>query len=445
MKLTFLGAVEEVTGSKYLVEHEGTKILVDCGLFQGEQELTQHNWDKFPIQPSSIDAVIITHPHIDHAGYIPVLVNKGFSGPIYCSHPAKAVCTIALIDSGRVHEAEAKKGTTNHARPLYTEEDAERALSFFHSVDYDTAFSVGSLTVTLIRSGHILGASFVIITDGNTTLTFSGDLGRPNQLIMPAPPHLTHTDFLVLESTYGNKRHQDDDPITKLSQTINTTIQRGGVVVIPAFAIDRTQEILYSLYQLKQKNAIPDVPIFLDSPMAIKITQLYCDFTQEHKLSRATCDTIAQLAIPTKTVEESKQINFIDHNAIIIAGSGMASGGRVLRHLQHYISDSKNTVLLVGYQAEGTTGRALLDGASTITINDQIYDVHAEIRMIETLSAHADYQEILDWLSHFKNEPKKIFITHGERAAALSLQKKIEDRFGWNAVVPKYLESFDLA
>lgn len=447
MKITFFGAVEEVTGSRYLIETEDIKMLVDCGLFQGDKATTARNWDTFPIDPHSIDAVIVTHAHIDHTGYIPVLVKNGFMGKVYCSKGTFALSAILLVDSGNIMEERAKKSHKDSSPkpPLYTAQEALASLSSFEVVDYNTVFNIGkSLKVTLIRSGHILGSSFAIVSDGKQTVTFSGDLGRPDDLIMKAPTHLKQTDFLVLESTYGNRIHEQGDPIKMLGEIIQETVKKGGVIIIPAFAVGRTQLILYCLYQLKEKNAIPNIPIFLDSPMAIKVTDLYCNFNDEHTISPSHCNAIFHVATYTPSVEESKQIDRINGSAIIVAGSGMADGGRMLHHFQHRISDAKNTIVFVGYQAVGTEGRALVDGAKELEIFGKLYEVHAQIKTIGSLSAHADSDEILEWLGYFESSPKKVFITHGEVESAQSLKKKIEDRFGWSVLIPKYLDSFDL-
>jgi metallo-beta-lactamase family protein len=452
MKITFLGAVEEVTGSRYLVEHATIKILVDCGMFQGPREIAQRNVEPFPVDPKSIDAIVLTHAHIDHTGYIPALVKNGFTGKIYCSKGTYALCSLLLVDSGSLQEGEAKninrRGGPDHppAVALYTAQDAENSLQFFKPIDYDTVINIGgSFKITLIRSGHILGSAFVIVSDGKQKLTFSGDLGRPHQFILKSPPPLKQTDFLVIESTYGDRLHEKKiDTIKIIGDVVNATVAKGGILIIPCFAVARTETILYCLYQLKQKNAIPHIPIFLDSPLAIKVTDLLCDFKDEYELSAALCKDIFSIATYTRTVEESKEINHVERPAIIIAGSGMADGGRVLFHLEHFISDPKNTVLFVGYQAEGTEGHALVNGAKIIKIHGGAHTVQAEIKALDTLSAHADYEEILAWLGNFENKLKKVFVTHGEIGAAQSLKKKIEERFGWPTVIPKYLESFDL-
>ncbi len=446
MKITFLGATQEVTGSKYLIEQESTKILVDCGLYQGEEKIKKRNWDKFPIDPRSIDAIVLTHAHLDHTGYIPLLIKNGFKGKVYSSKATYALAAIVLKDSGFIHEQDAKNAQEygHHEQPLYTVDDAEKALTFFQTMDYDTAFDLGPLKVKLIQSFHILGSSFVVISDGKQTLTFSGDLGRPNQLIMKSPPHLTQTDFLVLESTYGNTLHPHSDPIKELGEIINETIAKQGVLIIPAFAIERTQTILYCLYQLRQKKIIPEIPIFLDSPMAIHVTNLFSAFLDEHNISAQVCHDAFSIATYIPTLQDAKGLNFIHSPAIIIAGSGMADGGRVLELFTHFITHAKNTIAFVGFQAEGTNGHALTHGASQIKIYDQWYPVYATIKLINSLSAHADYNEILAWLSSFNPGPKKVFLTHGELASSQALQKKIEERFGWSVVIPKLLQSFDL-
>jgi metallo-beta-lactamase family protein len=451
MKITFLGGVEEVTGSKYLIEDNGTKLLVDCGLFQGDKEIAERNWEKLSLDPSSIDAIVLTHAHIDHTGYIPVFVKQGFKGPIYCSQATYELCKIMLVDSGYLQEERAKRANERNLsnssieKPLYTQDDAQYALQYFHPIDYDTPKSIGSLHVKLIQSHHILGASFVMVSDGTMTLTFSGDLGRPDQLIMKAPPPITDTDYLVLESTYGNRLHSKEDPLEAIGKVVSETLKKDGVLIIPTFAVGRAQTILYILYALQQKNIIPhEIPIFLDSPMAIKVTKLFCEFPAEHKLSTTLCTKAFNIAHATRTVEESKKINNIKGPAIILAGSGMADGGRALYHFQHYISDYKNTILFVGYQAEGTLGDALVDGKSTVHLFGKPYEVHASIKKIDTLSAHADYNEMLEWLSNFEEAPKKVFLTHGQLESAQTLKVKIEERFGWPVVIPTYEESFDL-
>jgi len=442
MKITFCGATEEVTGSRFLLEHGHTKVLIDCGLFQGSKELTKHNWDKLPIDPAHVDAIVLTHAHVDHTGYIPAFIKKGFKGPIYCSMATYELCSLVLLDSGSVQEQNALKHKT---MPLYTQKDAQHSLAFFKPKPYDAPFNVGSLTVTLIASYHILGSAFIIVSDGEQTISFSGDLGHSDRFMTKAPPYIKKTDFLVLESTYGDRLHEhNDDPLEDLKNIIHDAVQKKGVVIIPSFAVERTQEVIYCLYQLKQKGAIPEIPIFLDSPLAIGVSNLYCHFPEEHTIAPNVCKAMFQNINFIKSIQESMKIDALNHAAIIIAGSGMADGGRVLDHFKYYISQPKNTVVFVGFQAPGTNGYDLVNGEKTIRIDGIVYPVHATIKMIRAFSAHADYNDTLQWLEHFEKAPKKVFLTHGELESARSLKKKIEDKFGWSVTIPKYRESFEL-
>ncbi len=443
MKITFLGATQEVTGSKYLIEHENLKILVDCGLFQGHEQSMNNN--PLPVAPSNIDAIILTHAHIDHTGYIPIIVKQGFNGKIYCTQGTYDLAAIMLVDSGRVQEDNAKKMENAGVPPLYTELDAQRSLKFFQIVAYDKPIDLGtSLNFTLIFSGHILGSSFVVISDGKQKITFSGDLGGSHQLVIQPPEHLHQTDYLVIESTYGDRLHDHTDPMKALTDVIHETIKKDGVLIIPSFAVMRAQTILYCLYQLKQKNLIPNIPIFLDSPMALKVSNLFCEFSEQLNISREECVKMLDVAQYIHSTAESKAIDDSNSAMIIVAGSGMAEGGRVLHHFKRFISDPKNTVAFVGYQVEDTMGYILTHGTKEIKIEDKYYTIQAEIKNIDLFSAHADYNEILEWLGHFKTAPKKVFVTHGTLQAALNLQNKIEQRFGWSVKVPQYLEFFEL-
>lgn len=450
MKITFLGAAEEVTGSKYLIEQNGTKLLVDCGLFQGSYKMSKRNADELPFDPASISAVVLTHAHIDHSGYIPLLIKNGFRGKIYCSKATYELCAILLIDNGNIQEENARRfndykdAQTPESVPLYTRADAEYSLRFFQVIDYDTPLSIGVFTITLIRCSHIIGSSFVVVSDGKNKISFSGDLGGPSQLIMKGPEPLKQTDYLVLEATYGDRLHEEGDPIATLGKIVNQTIEQGGTVLIPAFAVGRTQTILYCIYQLKQKKIIPDIPVYLDSPMAISVTELFCDYKEDYTLPVSLCKDILHTATYTRTVEESKHLENLNGPAIIIAGSGMMEGGRMLHHLQTYISDPKSTLVLVGYQASGTRGSDLFGGAKEIKLFGKMYPVQARIKILDLFSAHADYNEILDWLANFEKAPKKTFLTHGDLESAQSLKEKIEKRFGWKVVIPKLKESFDL-
>lgn len=451
MKIQFIGATGTVTGSKYLLSTASQKILVDCGLFQGLKELRLRNWSPLPFKPSEIKSLLLTHAHIDHTGYIPLLIKNGFRGKIYCSYGTAELCKILLLDSGFLQEEDArfanKHGFSKHkpALPLYTMKDAEESLKYFHPLDFDHEVNLGKeLTFTLLPAGHILGASMIKVRDAETTLLFSGDLGRPHDIIMKPPEIVEETDFLVLESTYGDRLHNILDPKEELAEVINRTAHRGGVLIIPAFAVGRAQTVLYLMYQLKNEKRIPDIPVYLDSPMARDAANLYCNFGDEHRLSESECLLMCRGAKIINTPEESKELDFKQTPKIIITASGMATGGRVVHHLKAFISDERNTVLFTGFQAAGTRGEALIHGVEKIKFHGEYYPVRAEIVLQDSLSAHADYKEILDWLAHFKRPPKEVFLTHGEPAQAEALCLKIKETLGWHCRIPKYLESVNL-
>lgn len=452
MHLQFLGATGTVTGSKYLVTSGRAKILVDCGLFQGFKQLRLRNWADLPVAPSAIDAVVLTHAHLDHSGYIPLLVKNGFKGKIFCSDATLDLCRILLPDSGHLLEEEAgyanRHAYSKHkpALPLYTEEDAEQALESFVPVKFCKRFHIaGDLHAELLRSGHILGASMVKLDDGVTRLTFSGDLGRMQDPIMAPPTQIEETDYLVIESTYGNRLHDPADPLILLGKTIQETVNRGGVVIIPSFAVGRAQTLLYYMHQLKQSGAISSVlPVYLNSPMASDVTTLYRAHRKDHHLDDEQCRAMCHAATIINSVEESKALNLKRMPMVIIAASGMATGGRVLHHLKAFASDPRNTILFAGFQAGGTRGAAMLNGIDAIKIHGEYVPLRAQVVQIENLSAHADSAEILDWLSHFRKPPRRTFITHGEAEAADALRQKIEDKLDWQCSVPDYLEGVDL-
>lgn len=453
MKLTFLGATGTVTGSKYLLEDGGKKFLIDCGLFQGLKELRLRNWDKLPVDPASVDAVILTHAHIDHSGYLPLFIKNGFKGPVYCSEATADLCDILLPDSAHLHEEDAERanryGYTKHhpALPLYTQEDARRSLGKFKPVSFGDEHRLNDfLSFKLTHAGHILGAACVHINDGQTKLVFSGDLGRLHDPVMEAPAQIQEADYLVLESTYGDRLHETTDPLDQLEGIITKTAARGGTVVIPAFAVGRAQSLMYYIYKLKTAGRIPDIPVYLDSPMAISATKLLQQHHAEHRLSKDECHAVCGSVFYTKTVEQSKEIYSKNNGlpTIIISASGMATGGRVLHHLKHFIGDPRNTILLSGFQAAGTRGARLAHGETEIKIHGNLYPVRAEIDMLDNISAHADYSEILEWLGHFREAPRKTFLTHGEPEAASSLKFKIEERLGWNVEIPGYQHTEEL-
>jgi metallo-beta-lactamase family protein len=451
MKLQFLGATDTVTGSKYLVQQGRGSLLVDCGLFQGYKPLRLRNWAPLPLKPAAIRAVVLTHAHIDHSGYLPLLAREGFAGKVYCSPATFDLCRILLPDSGWLQEEEAgyanRHGFSRHAPalPLYTREDAERCLKLFHPVPYAKEWQPApGVTASLTRSGHMAGSSFVRLHDGSRSLLFSGDLGRPHDLVLKPPSLTDGADYLVVESTYGDRSHPTADPLDKLADAIKRTAARGGVVVIPAFAVGRAQTLLYCIHLLKSRAAIPDVPVYLNSPMAANAMDAYFGHMDELRLTAGECQALASTARIVQTPEESERLNGKRGPMIIIAASGMATGGRVVHHLKAFAPDARNTILLAGFQAGGTRGATIAAGARSVRIHGQDIPIRAEVAMLDDFSAHADAGEIVDWLRHFKSPPKATFITHGEPPAADALRQRIERELRWNCRLPYYLETAQL-
>src|SRR3990172_5822420 len=451
MKIQFLGATQTVTGSKYLIEHNRRKVLIDCGLFQGLKELRLRNREPFPVDPQKIDSVILTHAHIDHTGYLPVLMKQGFRGKVYCTQGTRDLCRILLPDSGRLQEEEAgyanRKGFSKHkpALPLYTQEDAERVLDLFRTIPHGTRFDLGDgLNLKLTRSGHIIGSSFVAVSHEKTSIMFSGDLGRENDLILRAPEFVTKSDYLVIESTYGGRMHDPTDPQDQIAEIINRTAARNGVVIVPAFSVGRTQTLLYVLHLLKMEGRIPGIPVYLNSPMSISATSIFFDYPGEHRLNPDQCAGLSNVAKYINSPEESKALNEKNGPMIIISASGMATGGRVIHHLKAFAPDPNNAIIFTGFQAAGTRGASMLANAESIKIHGQFIPFRAEVDVVHNLSAHADQGEIMKWLSHFRNPPKTTFITHGEPQAAQALKEKIEGSLRWNCKIPEYLEKTDL-
>jgi metallo-beta-lactamase family protein len=454
MKLTFLGAAGTVTGSRYLLEDAGKRYLVDCGLFQGLKDLRLRNWDDFPVPPASISAILLTHAHIDHSGYIPKLVKDGFRGPVYCSAATFDLCSILLPDSGHLQEEDAERanshGYSKHhpALPLYTEQDARDSLQYFKPVEIGKRHKFGDfLFFSMHRAGHILGSTFIKVDDGSTSVVFSGDIGRENDPVMKPPVQIEAADYLVTESTYGDRLHGDSDPAEDLAEVVIRTIKRGGTVVIPAFAVGRAQLLLYYLFRLKQEKRIPaHLPVFLDSPMASNASDLLVKYPNEHRMPAGTCRAVCETAKYTRTREESRGLDEVATGmpAVIISASGMATGGRVLHHMKRFIGDARNTILFAGYQAAGTRGARLLQGEKEIKIHGQMRQVRAEIVKLDNMSAHADYRGILDWMGKFNSPVKKVFVTHGEPASAESLKDKVTRELGWDAIVPAIGDSAEL-
>lgn len=451
MKVTFYGATGTVTGSKYLVETNDSKLLIDCGLFQGYKNLRQRNWKPFPFDPKSIDAVLLTHAHLDHSGMIPLLYKEGFRGPVYSTYATYELCKLLLPDSGHLQEEEAKfrnkHGLTKHkvAEPLYDLKTAQESLSLIKPLAFEQLLTINDANIKFNPAGHILGAATIRVESENKSIVFTGDLGRPNDLVMYPAKILTPSDYLVIESTYGNRLHDKHDPETTIENIVNQTVGRGGSVLIPSFAVGRSQSIMFVLSQLMKAKRIPSVPIYLDSPMAINASDIYCDFSIEHRLNTNECNQMCDHVTYTRSVDESKAIANSNFPKIIISASGMATGGRVLHHLKRMVSDYRNSVVFAGYQAGGTRGQKLLQGKSSIRIFGEEIEVKASISKIPGFSAHADYSEMIDLLKQSTGfQPKKVFVVHGEVDAADEFRIHLEDEFNWNVCIPEYKDSFDL-
>ena len=447
MDIQFLGATGTVTGSKYLLRAAGKRILIDCGLFQGYKQLRLRNWAPLPLDPAAIDLVILTHAHLDHSGYLPLLVKHGYRGAVLCTAATAELCGILLPDSGHLQEEDAQYANRHNfsrhhpALPLYTQKEAQESLRQLEAVGFERSVNVGAgLDIRLLCAGHILGAAMVEIRCENRILLFSGDLGRPNDLLMKPPANVEHADYLVLESTYGNRRHDTADPLQFLADVVNRTAARGGVVIIPAFAVGRTQVVLYAIHLLKSARRVPDLPVYLNSPMAIDATGIYRQYRLEHRLTEEQCKAMCAAAKPVTTVEESKALNNRKGPMILISASGMVTGGRVLHHVKAFAPDPRNTILLSGFQSGGTRGAAIADGAEAVKIHGEYVAIRAEVATLNNLSAHADAAETLDWLRHFARPPRRVFITHGEPPAADALRRSIEERLNWQCSVPDYRE-----
>lgn len=463
--ITFYGGVGTVTGSKYLLEHNGKKILVDCGLFQGLKELRERNWQDPPFSPEEIDAVIITHAHIDHTGWLPRLVKLGFKGQVTTSRATGDLLKILLPDSGRLQEEEAdyrnRHALTSHtpALPLYDEDDASAALERLRPVpnDGNPVEICDGIKASFLVAGHIMGASLVLVEleharpDGSSIrFLFSGDLGHYDQPIVndPAPP--PSCDYLMCESTYGNRLHGEVDSETQMARIINEAASRNSPILIPAFAVGRTQEVLYMIRELEEQKRIPILPVIVDSPMAAQATQVYNRWSEEHDLEYASI--LAHKRHPLRTGsmsttssrDESKKLNEMKGARIIISASGMLSGGRVLHHAMRMLPNENATLVFVGYQAAGTTGRRIQDGAREVKIMKHWIPVNCHIEKVEGFSAHADWKAVIQWLSGLQNTPKMVFTTHGEPDAAEAMAGHIRDAFGWNVVVPQYEQTVEL-
>ena len=445
MRLTFLGGSGTVTGSKALLEHDGRRLLIDCGLFQGLKQLRLRNWEPLPIEPARIDTVVLTHAHLDQARQVAAVVEAGFNGRVHATQATRDLCHLVLPDSGRLQEEEAdyanRHGFSRHkpALPLYDEAQAQRALRHIDGHPYDIAIEpLPGLRVRFVAAGHLLGAASVHVEWGGCSLLFSGDLGRDDDLLMKPPARPPQADHVVIESTYGDRLHRSSDPLDELAQVISRTAARGGVVIVPSFALGRAQTLLLAIHQLKLTHRIPDMPVYLNSPMAAGATRLYERHSALHRLSREQCAEAFGGVTVITDVAASKQLNELRWPSIIVSASGMASGGRVLHHLKAYAPDPRNTVVFAGHQAAGTRGAAMVTGANAVKIHGQYVPVRAEVVHLDSFSAHADCDGLLRWLQALPVPPREVFINHGEPVPADALRLSIEERFGWRVRVAEH-------
>ncbi len=450
MELQFLGAAGTVTGSKVLVSAGETRVLVDCGLYQGVKQLRLRNWARLPLEPTRLAAVVLTHAHIDHSGYLPALVRAGYTGPVYCTEPTRDLCAVLLPDSGKLQEEDARyaaeKKFSRHARPLplHTQEDAEKVLSQLRPQPFRETFRVGDLEVSLATAGHILGAASVTLRHGARKLLFSGDLGRSDDLLMRAPAPPGDPDWVVVESTYGDRNHPAADPVARIAEILAETLRRGGSLLIPSFAVGRAQTLLYCLHEVFRRGLAARVPVFVNSPMATDVTDLYRRHVDHHRLSAAQCADVCDIATFTRSVEESKRLAARRGPLVIVSASGMATGGRVLHHLKVLAPEQRNTILLPGFQAPGTRGDALASGADQIKIHGEYVRVRARVEQLEILSAHADQADLLAWLGRCGKPPREVFVVHGEPVASDTLRRLTREHLGYAARVPEYLETVSL-
>ena len=454
--LTFLGAAGTVTGSKYLIDTGSHRVLVDCGLFQGLKELRLRNWQPLPVTAAAVDAVILTHAHLDHCGYLPRLVAQGFRGRVFCTPGTRDLCSVVLPDSAHIQEEDARDANRHQyskhhpALPLYTSDDAERALTLLQPVGYTRRVQVvPGVDVEFINAGHLLGSAFARVRLDDRTVLFGGDLGRYDRPVLPDPTPVKQADVLLVESTYGDREHEPDDHGARLAEIITSVVARGGKLVIPAFAIGRVEEVIYWLKRLENEHRIPSLPVFVDSPMAAKALQFYAQRADEldpemRPEARGVSAFCTARMTTVSSAQQSRDLVASRQTAIVIASSGMATGGRVLYHLQAALPNPQNTILFVGFQAAGTRGRALLEGAPSVRIKGREVGVAARIEEINSMSAHADASEILRWLSGFASPPSITYLVHGEPVALAALEARIASTTQWPAHIATYQERVTL-
>ena len=446
VSITFLGGTGTVTGSKYLVRHGQSCLLVDCGLFQGYKLLRLRNWAPLPVPPDDIDAIILTHAHLDHSGYLPVLANEGFTGPVFATQGTIDLCQILLPDSGHLQEEDAgfanRHGFSKHAPalPLYTREEAVDCLPLLKAVVCHQAFSpLPGWKATFSSAGHILGAASLLLEVGGRRLLFSGDLGRPDDLIMNPPDKAPAADTVLIESTYGDREHPKEDVLAELGPALQKLVKRGGIAVVPVFAVGRAQALLHAINQLKRQGLIPaSLPVYLDSPMAVNTTHLFVHHLGEHRLSKQEAFALTHAATMVSSTDDSRALEGKKGPMIILSASGMATGGRVLHHLSHYAGDPKNMIILTGFQPPGTRGATLASGGKMVRIHGRDVQVHAEVIQLQSASAHADANQILAWLSTMPQAPQQLYVVHGELGAADELRKRLQNEKGWRAMVPEH-------
>jgi metallo-beta-lactamase family protein len=454
--LTFLGAAGTVTGSKYLLELGSQRVLVDCGLFQGKKELRLRNWQALPVDAASVDAVILTHAHLDHCGYLPRLVSEGFRGRIFCTPGTQDLCSLVLTDSAKIQEEDARNANRHHytkhhpALPLYTSDDAARALTLLQPVGYDRPVPVGpGIEVEFINAGHLLGSAYARVRLPDRTVLFGGDLGRSGRPVLPDPSPIESCDVLLVESTYGNREHEPDDDGARIAEVVAGAANRGGKLIIPSFAIGRVGEVIYWLKRLEEEQRVPVLPVYVDSPMAARALAFYKSRIDEldpdsRPGPRELCAFCTKRMTVIASPQQSKELVASQKPAIVIASSGMATGGRVLHHLDATLPSEQNTVLFVGYQAAGTRGRSLVDGASTVRLKGHDVPVKARIERIDSMSAHADGNEIMRWLSGLSKPPTMTYLVHGESEGLEALRNRIENERQWKVHVPEHQERVQL-
>lgn len=451
ISIQFLGAAGTVTGSKTLLRAGNKKILIDCGLFQGLKHLRELNWQSLPLDVSGIDAVILTHAHLDHTGYLPRLVNQGFEGPIFCSAPTREITEVLLLDSAKIQEEDAehanRKGYTKHkpARPLYDLQDAKNTIPFLTSQIEDEWFELAKgIRFRLQNNAHILGATHVDLDIFGKRIVFSGDIGRTDDPMLELPDRPEKADYIIVESTYGDRLHPVVDNEKQFREILHKVMDRNGILIVPSFTVDRAQDFMYLFWKLEQKKDIPQIPIYLDSPMGIDVSKVFNTYHRWHKLGADVFSKVFENTKMVKSFKDTEQLALDNRPKIVIAGSGMMNGGRVLTYLKRHIGNPDSTIIIPGYQAEGTRGRSIHDGAHEIKIHGEYYPVKAHIEDIRTMSSHADQAQIINWLSGIKKQPECVFINHGEPHSSDALRVKIHETFGWKVVVPQLDDNFPL-